>query len=338
MAALKRLYRKETKKLGPVQVETLSEEKKEGADDSQQAKGSASAKKPGRRKGGYKPKNPGLMSRTDPDAAVVRKGRSEARLRYKNHRAIDDAHGVTTATVTTQGDEKENGKMMDLIDQHECHTETSVETAVADAQYGTIENFRACHYRGIKPHMADLASKGKGRGRQTGIFRKSEFVYDERTDTYRCPGGQTVRRRRYKESIRAYEYSAEAEVCQACSLRSQCTRSSRGRTIIRNEDHEVIEAGRAESKSMAAKRDRRRRMHLVEGIFADAANNHHFKRSRWRGLIKQQVQDWLIAAIQNIRILLRHGWKRACGVMAQCQPSMNLNSALFCSPVAEFPS
>jgi hypothetical protein len=42
----------------------------------------------------------------------------------------------------------------------------------------------------------------------------------------------------------------------------------------------------------------------MEGSFADAANNHGFKRSRWRRSWRQQIQDYLIAAIQNIRILL----------------------------------
>jgi hypothetical protein len=44
----------------------------------------------------------------------------------------------------------------------------------------------------------------------------------------------------------------------------------------------------------------------MEGSFADAANNHHFKRARWRRLWRQQIQDYLIAAIQNVRILLAH--------------------------------
>ena len=44
----------------------------------------------------------------------------------------------------------------------------------------------------------------------------------------------------------------------------------------------------------------------MEGSFADAANNHHFKRARWRRLWRQQIQDYLIAAIQNLRILLAH--------------------------------
>jgi hypothetical protein len=42
----------------------------------------------------------------------------------------------------------------------------------------------------------------------------------------------------------------------------------------------------------------------MERSFADAANNHHFKRARWRRLWRQQIQDYLIAAIQNVRILL----------------------------------
>jgi hypothetical protein len=53
-----------------------------------------------------------------------------------------------------------------------------------------------------------------------------------------------------------------------------------------------------------ARRDRARRRHLVEGSFADA-KRHHFKRSRWRRLWRQQIQDWIIAAIQNIKLLIK---------------------------------
>jgi hypothetical protein len=52
------------------------------------------------------------------------------------------------------------------------------------------------------------------------------------------------------------------------------------------------------------RRDRKRRHHLMERSFAAAANNHHFKRARWRRLWRQQIQDYLIASIQNMRILL----------------------------------
>jgi hypothetical protein len=50
---------------------------------------------------------------------------------------------------------------------------------------------------------------------------------------------------------------------------------------------------------------------LIEGSFAQAANEHWFKRSRWRRLWRQQIQDWLIAAVQNVKLLLRAGGQRA---------------------------
>jgi hypothetical protein len=44
----------------------------------------------------------------------------------------------------------------------------------------------------------------------------------------------------------------------------------------------------------------------MEGSFADAVNNPGAKKARWRGLGRQKIQSWLIAAVQNLRILLRH--------------------------------
>jgi hypothetical protein len=74
--------------------------------------------------------------------------------------------------------------------------------------------------------------------------------------------------------------------------------------VQRHEKQAALDVARAQAHSLAARLDRRRRHHLMERSFADAANNHHFKRARWRRLWRQQIQDYLIAAIQNVRILL----------------------------------
>ena len=87
----------------------------------------------------------------------------------------------------------------------------------------------------------------------------------------------------------------------------RCTRATTsGRSIKRHFGHELIQRGRDQSRSSEAQRDRRRRKWLMEGNFADAANNHGFKRSRWRRLWNQKIQDFMIAAVQNVRILLRN--------------------------------
>jgi hypothetical protein len=165
--------------------------------------------------------NEGLMSTTDPDAAAVGQGRGECRFRYKNHRAVDDAHGVITATHTTSGDVAENGELPRRIDAHEQNTGKDVHTVVADTKYGTVENFRACAQRGVASHIADLAATSEGAGRREGIYPERDFTYDPVTDTYRCPAGETLRRRRHKKDRQAYDYTAGATVCQGCAQPSQ---------------------------------------------------------------------------------------------------------------------
>ena len=253
----------------------------------------------------YQAVNDRMMSQSDPDAAMVRKGSGDSRPRYQHHRAIDDAKGVITAIETTPGSIAENKKLMELIDQHESNTRCQVQTVVADHKYGTTENYVGCQARGITTHMGDAASKAHA-GRAQSIFGDEAFSYDPVRDIYLCPAGQALKPRRVHPIRRTIEYKAPARVCAACALRAHCTRSHHGRTVQRHEKEAVLDIARAQAHSAAARSNRKRRHHLMERSFADATNNHHFKRSRWRRLWRQQIQDYSIAAIQNVRILLAH--------------------------------
>jgi len=266
----------------------------------------------------YKPVNDGLLSTTDPDAAMVRRGRGDSsQPRYHHHRAIDDQKGVITAVETTTGSVTENHKLIDLVEQHAAHTGTKVEVAVADQKYGTQENYVACAERGIRSHMGDFSQGQTNNHRCRGIFPDRAFSYEAASNTYRCPAGETLYPRRLHPVRRTMEYAAGKGVCARCSLRSQCTRANLGRTVKRHEKQALLDVARGQAHSAAAARDRRRRRHLMEGSFADATNNHHFKHARWRRLWRQQIQDYLIAACQNIRILLRHGGEgRAANLLA----------------------
>ena len=53
-----------------------------------------------------------MMSQSDPDAAMVRKGSGDSRPRYQHHRVIDDQTGVITAVETTPGSIAENKKLI----------------------------------------------------------------------------------------------------------------------------------------------------------------------------------------------------------------------------------
>jgi hypothetical protein len=245
------------------------------------------------------------MSTSDPDAAVVRKGQEPARPRYHHHRVVDDAHGVITAVETTPGSVAENQRLLPLMDQHQQNSGEPAQTVVADHKYGTASNFVACQQRGVVTHMGDARSK-QNNPRAEGLFEETAFSYDAASNTYRCPAGQTMRARRLHPKRRTWEYHLPKAVCAACALRAQCTRAKNGRTVHRHEHQALLDRARAQAHSEAARRDRRRRQHLAEGSFADAANNHGFKRARWRRLWRVCIQDWLIAAIQNIKTLAKN--------------------------------
>jgi transposase len=254
----------------------------------------------------YEAVNDRVVSTTDPDATVVRKGTQPPRPRYHHHRAVDNAHGVITAVETTTGSIAENKRLLPLVEQHDANTGQRAQTAVADSKYGTTENFVACQQRGIVTHLGDARAK-QNHARSDGIFPDSAFTYEPGPNTYRCPAGQTMKPRRLHPTKRTWEYQLPKAVCAACALRAQCTRATTyGRTIHRHEQQTLLDRARQQAHSAAARRDRRRRQHLAEVSFADAANHHGFKRARWRRLWRVQIQDWLIAAIQNVKILLKH--------------------------------
>lgn len=253
----------------------------------------------------YVPVNTRLCSTTDPDAPCVRhnqKGsQGESRPRYKQHRAVDDRCGVVTAVVTTPGDVPEPAQAEALVTQHERNSACAVATVVGDQQYGTTDNHRRLQQRGLRTHLKILP----GRSRHPERFAPEAFIYEASSDRYHCPAGQWLYPRGDDPRRQHTEYVARKGVCPACPLRDRCTTSQHSRMVLRYREHELVMQARAQARSAAARADYRRRRHLMEGSFAQAANCHGFKRARWRRLWRQQVQDWLIAACQNVKILIR---------------------------------
>lgn len=266
------------------------------------------------------PINQTHVSATDPESELARGRNSASRPSYKHHRVVDNAHGVITAHVTTAGSVTEDSQLFGLVEQHQSNTALKVQTVVADTQYGTVENFLGCVDRGIQAHRADLKSVQDRGNRRSQFFGEDRFTYDPRTDTYRCPAGQSLKRWQKRTDKGAYQYMPKKGTCDNCPLRAQCTKAKGGRRIQRFDRQEELQQARAQSQTRQASGDRKRRRHLLEGSFADAANNHGFKRARWRGLWRQQIQNHLIAACQNLRILMSTTVPQPKAVLALLSP------------------
>lgn len=255
-----------------------------------------------REAGPYAKSTRGLLSATDPDAAIVRRG--DSKLRYQSHRAVDDS-GVVTATAVTPGDVNEAHLLMDLVESHEETTGESVDTAVADAKYGTIENYLACHDAGIEAHIPEFKDGTEKRLKKRGLFLEDRFMYDAERDVYVCPAGGELKPRTIHKRRSAMEYKAPKQLCASCELRDQCTQSKTGRTVLRHLRQEELNEMRAEVSSPESRNDLKRRQHVCEGSFGNATR-YGYKRARWRRQWRVEIQDYLTCAVQNIAKLVKH--------------------------------
>lgn len=248
-----------------------------------------------------------LTGQSDPQAGVT-VSYGQTICGYKDNRCVDDANGIITATVTTDAAVNEGHVLPQVLEAHQANTFLEPQTVVADKQYGTARNYKHLRQQGITPCIAH-----KKQSSQPGQFGHEAFKYDQQHDCFICPAGQELRPRRYDYDNRRVRYRATPSACSQCPLRSQCTRSRRGRVVERHMDQEHIDwadhcISRARRRRLMA-----RRKCCMEGSFADAANCHHFKRARWRGLAMMTIQNLLIAACQNLRKLLRRRPRQNAG-------------------------
>lgn len=252
------------------------------------------------------PANARFISTTDPDASVTRykSGKSnKSKPRYKTHRSVDSKNEVITATKVTPGSVDDGQELEQIIEKHKGNTKKNVDTVVADSKYGKIDNFLLCTDLGIKAHIPSLQETQRGTGRQKGIFPKEAFRYNPDNDTFTCPAGQVLKRRHFYKNRKHYEYKASPEICSKCNLKEACTHSKDGRTLKRHARQDELDITLKEAKSQRAKRDIKTRKHLSERSFA-RSKRYGYQRARWRGLWRMEIQDFLIAAIQNIIVLV----------------------------------
>jgi len=166
---------------------------------------------------------------------------------------------------------------------------------VADTGYSNGEQAEACEAEGILPHVP--AKRGVNNQGDGTLFAASEFVYDEASDTFRCPAQQTLRRRQLQRGRKRVLYVAGKEVCGACPLKSHCTQSAQ-RFVYRHLHEGALQ--RMQQRATASMMRWRRR--LVEHPFA-ALKYHIFGHPRFllRGVAGAKVETSLATLVYNLK-------------------------------------
>jgi transposase len=178
------------------------------------------------------------VSLTDPDArSMATSGRGSGVVGYNVQVAVETEHHLIIAHgVTNVGSDR--AQLSTMAKEAKAVLGTEKLDAVADRGYFSSEEILACEQAGITVTLPKPMTSG---AKADGRFGKQDFIYRPETDTYRCPGGETLTYRftTMENGLRLRRYWTNA--CQGCSIRARCT-SAKERRITRWEHEHVLEA------------------------------------------------------------------------------------------------
>ena len=143
-------------------------------------------------------------------------------------------------------------------------------------------------------------------------FRPWDYKYDEITDTFQCPCGETLRHTTTtKEGKRIYR--STPKICRNCPYQEQCGANATGQKVLQThiwqESLDLVEQLR---KTEVGKDLYARRKETIERVFADAKEKHGMRYTHRRGLTR--VTGWvrLKYAAMNLKKLAIWSWKTPC--------------------------
>lgn len=145
---------------------------------------------------------------------------------YNGQIAVEEKSGVIVAATLTNNP-ADYEALVELTEQTEANTGDRPKEVLADSGFSSYGNLRYLEENNIEGYIPDQKMESIRKGTcMHPEFHKSRFIYDEGTDTYTCPMGQTLAykglmRRPGHPDIRLYK----CDECSKCSRKTECTRA-----------------------------------------------------------------------------------------------------------------
>lgn len=234
----------------------------------------------------------------DPDARYMKTSEGGKRLSYNSQIVVDRNQIIVAADVSNNADDSVEFKSM--IDQSRQNLPVKIDKVVADGGYYSGRNLKYASREGIDLYLP-VTKTGRV---PDDRFHRDAFIYDTRTDSYRCPGGQRLRycRTRKHRGITVRIYSGSATSCGRCKFRSLCTRK-RVRELYISEHSEYERRMTAKLGTAKGRFVFSQRKCLVEPVFGNIKFNLGFARYALRTLAKVRGEFLLICIAHNLKKL-----------------------------------
>jgi transposase len=241
------------------------------------------------------------ISLTDPMAQWTA-AKGPAVFSYSTNYIVDVEHGVImdveASPSTTQTEVQTTRTMIDRIESRH-HVKPC--RLMGDTAYGAAANLGyLVDEKDIEPHMP-VPDKSD---RKDNTLSRSDFVWIEEKDEYRCPNGKPLRSSGRVDKDSTIRYRASKMDCEVCPLKRRCCPNTPSRKIPRSIFEHARDKARDIYKSVRYKKSFDERK-MVEMVFGHMKRNLNFQRLRLRGIKSANDEFLLVATAQNLRKMAR---------------------------------
>lgn len=246
------------------------------------------------------------VSITDPDSGYMHRPGKPNGFCYLSHQTCDAEYGMITDVLVTPGNASDRSVHSQRIQYQIDKFGFQTEAVCADKGYDSSEIDADMLARGIRTYIPRQAS-----GSDAGRFQASDYQYDEKTDTYRCPAGKTLRYKSYDPHTARKRYCAKCKECQSCAVKEHCITPKTHRKIVyRSLASDSSEKQKRLNGTPEYDEALRLRQIWCEGNFSHQKANHNLQRTRKRGLGKATEHCLLSATAFNLKRMVKlfRGW------------------------------
>ncbi len=213
------------------------------------------------------------------------------------------ATGMLVTTVDVVDAANDNALLAPMVEQAEETTGTRAQMTLADAGY-----FAASHLaEGDRRGQQAVVSEARQRFLKDP-YHKDQFTYNEPSDNFTCPQGQTLKfvRIQHANGVPLRLYRADGAVCPACPAFRVCARAKEiGRSLAIGPHDSALRRHRSWMSTSAAKEAYRLRKQLVEPVFGIIKEQQGARRFLLRGLANVAAEWIMLATAFNLRTFCR---------------------------------
>jgi transposase len=233
---------------------------------------------------------------TDADAKLMKISDGGIRPAYNAQIAVDNNQIIVAADISDAPNDVDNFQPM--IEETQRNVNSKIDKYLADGGYYTRGNLKYAAEEGLDVYMPPV----NGYQESPDKYGRADFIYDHKSDSYRCPAGQMLpyRYSRYRNDISIKVYRCSSTKCKVCRLKSRCTTTNR-RSLSISEvyDQEQKLAGKVSGEVGRSIYNRRKA--IVEPVFGNIKFNMGHNRFGLRGLPKVKGEFLLMCIAHNLR-------------------------------------